>query len=273
MNVAVVTFPGSNCDQDCHRSVELAGGSARYVWHRERSLGDAEAVIVPGGFAHGDYLRPGAIARFSPIMDAIIAFANGGGLVAGICNGFQVLCEAGLLPGALLRNRSLRFQSHDCRLRVERADTPYTRGYNEGQVIRMPLSHADGNYYADSATLAELEADRRVVFRYCDARGDVTPEANPNGSLNHIAGIVNARGNVLGMMPHPDRAIEEVLGSVDGLPLFASLVGTVAGTRAAGKGRTTEIGRAEPATEPAPATPAADSGVTVRADAAAEVVR
>ena len=226
MNVAVVTFPGSNCDQDCYRSIELAGGSPRYVWHRERSLGDAEAVIVPGGFAHGDYLRPGAIARFSPIMDAIIGFARDGGLVVGICNGFQVLCEAGLLPGALLRNRSLRFQSHDCRLRVERTGTPCARRYREGQVIRMPLSHADGNYYSDPGTLAELEADGRVVFRYCDARGDVTPEANPNGSLNHIAGIVNRRGNVLGMMPHPDRAIEEVLGSVDGLPLFESLVGT-----------------------------------------------
>ena len=249
MNVAVVTFPGSNCDQDCHRSVELAGGSPRYVWHRERSLGDAEAVIVPGGFAHGDYLRPGAIARFSPIMDAIIGFARGGGLVVGICNGFQVLCEAGLLPGALLRNRSLRFQSHDCRMRVERTDTPCTRGYGKGQVIRMPLSHADGNYYADASTLAGLEADRRVVFRYCDAQGNVTPEANPNGSLNHIAGIVNAGGNVLGMMPHPDRAIEEVLGSVDGLPLFESLVATPAATRASGDGQPAEIEAARPAAE------------------------
>lgn len=228
MNVAVVTFPGSNCDQDCHRSVELAGGTPRRLWHRERSLGDAEAVIVPGGFAHGDYLRPGAIARFSPIMDAVVGFAREGGLVVGICNGFQVLCEAGLLPGALLRNRSLRFQSHDCRLRVERTDTPCTGGYREGQVIRMPLSHADGNYYADADTLAELEAEERVVFRYSDARGDVTPESNPNGSLNHIAGIVNRRRNVLGMMPHPDRAVEEVLGSVDGLPFFESLVRTEA---------------------------------------------
>ena len=226
MNVAVVTFPGSNCDQDCHRSVVLAGGSPRYVWHRERSLGGAEAVIVPGGFAHGDYLRPGAIARFSPIMDAVIAFAREGGLVAGICNGFQVLCEAGLLPGALLRNRSLRFQSHDCWLRVERGRTPFTGGYREDQVLRLPLSHADGSYYADPGTLAALEADGRVLFRYCDARGDVAHEANPNGSLNHIAGIVNDHGNVLGMMPHPDRAIDAVLGSVDGLPLFESLVGT-----------------------------------------------
>ena len=228
MNVAVITFPGSNCDQDCHRSVELAGGSPSYLWHRERSLGDAEAVIVPGGFAHGDYLRPGAIARFSPIMDAVIDFARGGGLVVGICNGFQVLCEAGLLPGALLRNESLRFQSHDCFMRVERADTPYTTEYRVGQVIGMPLSHADGNYYADPETLAMLEAEGRVVFRYSDAAGAVTPEANPNGSLDNIAGVANARGNVLGMMPHPDRAIEAVLGSVDGLPLFHSLVGALA---------------------------------------------
>ena len=235
MNVAVVTFPGSNCDQDCHRSVELADGTPRYLWHREHSLGDAEAVIVPGGFAHGDYLRPGAIARFSPIMDAVVGFAREGGLVVGICNGFQVLCEAGLLPGALLRNRSLRFQSHDCWQRVERTDTPYTGEYRDGQVIRMPLSHADGNYYADANTLAELEAEERVVFRYCDAQGNVTPESNPNGSLNHIAGIVNRRGNVLGMMPHPDRAIEAVLGSVDGLPFFESLVGTRATATAAAR--------------------------------------
>ncbi len=228
MNVAIITFPGSNCDQDCHRSVELAGGSPRYVWHRETSLGGAEAVIVPGGFAHGDYLRPGAIARFSPIMDAVADFARAGGLIVGICNGFQVLCEAGLLPGALLRNESLCFQSHHCRMRVERSDTAFTAGYREGQVLGIPLSHADGNYFADPDTLAALEAERRVVFRYCDARGDASPDANPNGSLNNIAGIVNARGNVLGMMPHPDRAIEAVLGSVDGLPLFESLIGALA---------------------------------------------
>ena len=234
MNVAVITFPGSNCDQDCHRSVELAGGTPRYLWHRVVSLGGADAVIVPGGFAHGDYLRPGAIARFSPIMDAVIDFARGGGLVVGICNGFQVLCEAGLLPGALLRNRSLRFQSHDCRMRVERADTAFTSEYRVGQVIGMPLSHADGNYYADADTLAMLEAEGRVVFRYCNAEGAVTPEANPNGSLNNIAGVVNARGNVIGMMPHPDRAIETVLGSVDGLPLFNSLVGAAARAEMAG---------------------------------------
>ena len=228
MNVAIITFPGSNCDQDCHRSVDVAGGSPSYVWHRETSLGGADAVIVPGGFAHGDYLRPGAIARFSPIMDSVIDFARGGGLVVGICNGFQVLCEAGLLPGALLRNESLRFQSHDCRMRVERADTVYTSEYREGQFIRMPLSHADGNYYADPETLAELEDGGRVVFRYCDVGGAVSDAANPNGSLNNIGGIVNERGNVLGMMPHPDRAFDPALGSVDGLPLFTSLVGALA---------------------------------------------
>ena len=228
MTVAIITFPGSNCDQDCHRSVELAEGSPRYVWHRERSLGGADAVIVPGGFAHGDYLRPGAIARFSPIMEAVTRFGNDGGLIVGICNGFQVLCEAGLLPGALLRNESLRFQSHHCRMRVERADTAFTAGYRDGQVLGIPLSHADGNYFADQETLAVLEEEGRVLFRYCDAHGTASPEANPNGSLNNIAGIMNERGNVLGMMPHPDRAIETVLGSMDGLPLFESLVGALA---------------------------------------------
>ncbi len=225
MKVAIVTFPGSNCDQDCFRSVERAGGTPRYLWHRERSLGDADAVVLPGGFAYGDYLRPGAIARLSPVMEAVLAFGREGGWIVGICNGFQILCEAGLLPGALLRNRSLRFQSHDCRLRVERCDTPFTAAYREHQVIRMPLSHADGNYYADPETLAALEAEERVVFRYCDALGRTTDEANPNGSLNNIAGIASSRGNVLGMMPHPDRAVEAILGSADGLPLFASLVG------------------------------------------------
>ena len=229
MRVTVLTFPGSNCDQDCFRSVELAGAEPRYVWHRERSLGNADAVVVPGGFAHGDYLRPGAIARFSPVMKAVADFAADGGLVAGICNGFQVLCEAGLLPGALLRNRSLRFQSHDCFLRVERDDTPFTTAYRAGQVIQMPLSHADGAYYADPETLAVLEAEGRVVFRYCDAHGDASVDANPNGSLNHVAGVVNAQGNVLGMMPHPDRAVEELLGSADGLPFFQSLANVAAG--------------------------------------------
>ncbi|MCY3809392.1 MAG: phosphoribosylformylglycinamidine synthase subunit PurQ [Gemmatimonadetes bacterium] len=227
MRIAVITFPGSNCDQDCHRSVEAAGATAVPVWHREISLGGTDAVIVPGGFAHGDYLRPGAIARFSPIMTPVVEFARAGRLVVGICNGFQILCEAGLLPGALLRNRSLRFQSHDCALRVERSDTPFTSRYREGQVIRMPLAHADGNYYADRGALEELESEGRVLFRYSDAEGESTEEANPNGSLNRIAGIVNEGGNVLGLMPHPDRAIDLALGSQDGLPLFESLVDSV----------------------------------------------
>lgn len=226
MNVAIVTFPGSNCDQDCFRSIELAGGQPTYVWHRETDLGAVDAVIVPGGFAHGDYLRPGAIARFSPIMDAVISFAGRGGLVMGICNGFQVLCEAGLLPGALLRNRSLKFQSHECHLRVERTDTPFTGDYRKDQVIRMPLSHADGSYHLDAAGLERLEGNGQVVFRYCTPEGAVTEAGNPNGSVASIAGIVNEGGNVLGMMPHPDRAVEPVTGSTDGLPLFTSLVGS-----------------------------------------------
>ncbi len=263
MNAVVVTFPGSNCDQDCLRSVEMAGGSARLLWHRETSLGDADVVIVPGGFAHGDYLRPGAIARFSPVMEAVVAFAREGGLVAGICNGFQILCEAGLLPGALLPNRSLRFQSHDCHLLVERTDTPFTSAYADmaPRVLRMPLSHADGAYYADPETLAEIEAAGQVVFRYCDASGSAGPEANPNGSLNQIAGIVNDRGNVLGMMPHPDRAVEAVLGSADGLPFFASLAKAQRAGRPNGRGAAVPGGLSE--------APRAPRGLDARADRSA----
>ncbi|MGI9626176.1 MAG: phosphoribosylformylglycinamidine synthase subunit PurQ [Longimicrobiales bacterium] len=224
MNVAILTFPGSNCDQDCFRSVELAGGHPRYVWHRETSLGDADAVVVPGGFAHGDYLRPGAIARFSPIMEAVSSFAKEGGTVIGICNGFQILCEAGLLPGALLRNRSLKFQSHECHLRIERTDTVFTGAYDREQVLRMPLSNADGNYHADPDVLARLESRGQVVFRYCTPSGNVSEEANPNGAVANIAGIVNEAGNVLGMMPHPDRAVEAITGSTDGLPMFTSMI-------------------------------------------------
>ena len=228
MKVAIVTFPGSNCDQDCFRAVELSGGEAVYVWHREADLAGADAVVLPGGFSYGDYLRPGAIARMSPIMDQVMDFARSGGPVLGICNGFQILCEAGLLPGALLRNESLKFQSQDCWLRVENAGTLFTSEYEEGQVLRMPLAHADGNYHADDETLAELEGEDRIVFRYVTPDGELTPEANPNGSAHHIAGIVNEAGNVMAMMPHPDRAMEEVLGSTDGLGVFASLVGSVA---------------------------------------------
>ena len=233
MSVVILTFPGSNCDQDCFRSIEVAGGQARYVWHRETALGNADAVVVPGGFAHGDYLRPGAIARFSPIMEAVVSFAREGGLVLGICNGFQVLCEAGLLPGALLRNRSLKFQSHDCHLVVERSDTPFTTAYSRGQVLQMPLSHADGNFYAPPDELDRLEQNGQIVFRYSDQHGVVSDESNPNGALRSIAGVVNRAGNVLGMMPHPDRAIESVTGSIDGLPLFTSMVADRVGLGAA----------------------------------------
>ncbi len=224
MRAAIVSFPGSNCDQDCYLSVEAAGGSPMYVWHRDTELGDVDAVVLPGGFAHGDYLRPGAIARFSPIMGAIVEFAKSGGLVLGICNGFQILCEAGLLPGGLLRNESLRFQSHDCHIRVETQDTPFTRDYAAGQVLSMPLSHADGNYHVDPETLASLHAENRVVFRYCDPQGVTGPKTNPNGSVDNIAGVLNGWGNVMGMMPHPDRATDPWLRSTDGLGLFRSLV-------------------------------------------------
>jgi phosphoribosylformylglycinamidine synthase len=229
MKAAVVTFPGSNCDYDCLKSVEQVGAEGVFVWHRETDLGDVDLVVLPGGFSYGDYLRPGAIARFSPIMDAVVDFARKGGPVAGICNGFQILCEVGLLPGALLRNESLKFQSHDCWLRVENPDTMFTRQYARAQVLRMPLAHADGNYHADMETLARLEGENQIVFRYVTRDGSLGEGSNPNGSAHNIAGIVNAEGNVLGMMPHPDRAMEEILGSTDGVGLFASMVDHLAG--------------------------------------------
>lgn len=224
MRIAIVTFPGSNCDYDCYKAAkDVLGAEAEFVWHRESGLGGADAVFLPGGFSYGDYLRAGAIARFSPIMDAVKRFAADGGPVLGICNGFQILCEAGLLPGALVRNRSLKFRSADVCLRVENATTPYTTRYREGQRLRIPIAHGDGGYVADAETLDRLERERRVVFRYVDAHGHPTDEANPNGSLNNIAGIVNEAGNVLGLMPHPERAVEALLGSTDGLPLLESL--------------------------------------------------
>lgn len=223
MKVAVLTFPGSNCDFDLYRAVELVGGEPRFVWHREHGLDWADLVMLPGGFSYGDYLRAGAIARLSPVMEDVVRYARKGGPVLGICNGFQILCEAGLLPGALTRNRSLRFQSEDVRIRVERDDTIFTEGYEEGQVLRVPIAHAEGNYVADAETLDRLEGEGRVVFRYVDRHGKDTEEANCNGSARNIAGIVNGDGNILGMMPHPERAMEDVLGSTDGRALFASL--------------------------------------------------
>ncbi len=232
MRAAVVTFPGSNCDHDLYKAVQQVGGEAEFLWHRRRGLDGVDVVMLSGGFSYGDYLRAGAIARFSPIMDDIIAFAEAGGPVMGICNGFQILCEAGLLPGALIRNESLRFQSENVFIRVERTDTVFTRDYDARQVLSIPSAHAEGNYRADTETLERLEGDGRVLFRYVDRRGEATDAGNPNGSVANIAGIVNERGNVMGMMPHPERAMEAVLGSTDGVGVFTSLVGALAGSPA-----------------------------------------
>jgi phosphoribosylformylglycinamidine synthase subunit PurQ / glutaminase len=226
---AVVVFPGSNCDHDAyHATKHVMGQDARFVWHKEASLGDVDVVIVPGGFSYGDYLRAGAVAQFSPVMKDVIRFANDGGLVAGICNGFQVLCEAGLLPGALARNESLRFGCRETHLKVENAATPFSNQMSEGQVLTVPVAHGEGNYYADERTLDELEAEGRVIFRYCDAAGNITARSNPNGSARNIAGIVNPEGNVLGMMPHPERCVEPLLaqtgGSSDGRLVFESIL-------------------------------------------------
>ncbi|MEM7415963.1 MAG: phosphoribosylformylglycinamidine synthase subunit PurQ [Gemmatimonadota bacterium] len=227
MKVAVITFPGSNCDYDLYKAAQQVGGDPTFVWHRERGLDGYDAVLLPGGFSYGDYLRAGAIARMSPIMEDVIDFAGRGGPVLGICNGFQILCEAGLLPGALIRNDSLKFESRDVILRVERNDTLFTSTYEAGQLLRVPIAHGEGNYEADASTLEQLEADGRIVFRYVDPAGDATEAANPNGSWHNIAGITNAEGNVLGMMPHPERAMEDLLGSTDGVGVFTSLVASL----------------------------------------------
>ena len=221
----VIVFPGSNCDHDAyHVAKHVFGQEARFIWHKEAHLGDVDVVIVPGGFSYGDYLRSGAIARFSPIMKDVVRFAEEGGLVIGICNGFQILCETGLLPGALMRNESLRFACKQTFLRVEQAETPFTNAMQAGQVIQVPIAHGEGNFYASDEVVNALEANGQVIFRYCGATGGSTPAANPNGSLHHIAGIVNERGNVLGMMPHPERCAEAVLGRADGALLFQSIL-------------------------------------------------
>ena len=227
MKVAVITFPGSNCDYDLYKAAQQVGGDASFIWHRERGIEGYDAVLLPGGFSYGDYLRAGAIARMSPIMEDVISFANAGGPVLGICNGFQILCESGLLPGALMHNNSLKFESKDVLLRVERADTMFTADYNAGQILRIPIAHGEGNYEADNETLEALEAEGRVVFRYVNAAGETSANANPNGSWHNIAGITNQAGNVLGMMPHPERAMEELLGSTDGVALFTSMVASL----------------------------------------------
>jgi phosphoribosylformylglycinamidine synthase len=226
---AVVVFPGSNCDHDTyHAATAVLGQQAECIWHKDTSLKGADVVVLPGGFAHGDYLRTGAIARFSPIMPAVIEFARKGGPVLGICNGFQVLLEAGLLPGAMLRNSDVRFHCEQVFMRVERIDTPFTSAAAKGQVVQMPTAHGEGNYYADPQTIRDLEASGRVVFRYCEPNGDVTPKANPNGAINNIAGICNEMRNVVGLMPHPERACEPALGSGDGLIVFHSVVRALA---------------------------------------------
>jgi phosphoribosylformylglycinamidine synthase len=225
VKAAVISFPGSNGDYDLYKAVQLVGGTPTFVWHRDQGgLKGYDAVLLPGGFSYGDYLRAGAIASLSPIMEEVVAFAKAGGPVVGICNGFQTLCEAHLLPGALIRNEGLRFASKHVRVRVERADTVFTTDYKKGQVLSIPIAHGEGNYEADKGTLERLEGEGRVVFRYVDASGTATDAANPNGSWHNIAGIVSEAGNVIGMMPHPENMVEPLHGRTDCRPLFESLL-------------------------------------------------
>ncbi len=231
MKFGVVVFPGSNCDHDTfHVVAEIAHQPVTLLWHETEDLEHCDAILVPGGFAYGDYLRTGAIAHFAPVMQAVKKFAARGGLVLGICNGFQILCESALLPGALMRNAGLKYICKQVYLRTETTDSPFTNALAAGQVLQIPIGHMEGNYFCDPATLATLEHDRRIAFRYATADGEITPEANPNGSIANIAGILNEGRNVLGMMPHPDRSSERLLGSSDGLGVFASMVAALAAT-------------------------------------------
>jgi phosphoribosylformylglycinamidine synthase len=228
MKFGIVVFPGTWSDGDCYYAVkDILGQEARYVWHKDQDISDIDCIIIPGGFSYGDYLRTGAIARFSPIMREIDKFAANGGLVIGICNGFQILCEAGLLPGVLIRNDHLQFRCEWVNLRIETKLTPFTSECDIGQVLQIPISHGEGNYYVDDETLDLLERDGRVVFRYCDYDGSVNASSNPNGSVKNIAGIVNEKRNVLGMMPHPERCCEYSLGGEDGKLLFESIISTI----------------------------------------------
>jgi phosphoribosylformylglycinamidine synthase len=229
MKFGVLVFPGSNCDHDTfHVIAEVARQPVTFLWHDSEDLAGVDAILVPGGFAYGDYLRTGAIARFSPVMQAVQRFAAAGGLVLGICNGFQILTEAGLLPGALMRNAGLRYICKQVHLRAETADSPFTAGLAKAEILQMPIGHMEGNYFCTPDDLRQLEAEDRIAFRYCTPLGEITPEANPNGSLGNIAGILNANRNVLGMMPHPDRSSEQLLGSADGWKIFASMVQALA---------------------------------------------
>ena len=229
MKFGIIVFPGSNCDHDAYHVISKhVGQPVDFIWHRDTELNSFDALIIPGGFSYGDYLRAGALARFSPVMESVKEFAATGRFVLGICNGFQILCEAGLLPGALIRNRDLHFICEHIFVRVETSDTPFTNEMKEECVLRIPIAHAEGNYVCDDATLAELERDDRIVFRYCDPEGNATEAANPNGSRENIAGICNSSRNVLGLMPHPERACEDLLGSSDGSDVFRSLAATLA---------------------------------------------
>jgi phosphoribosylformylglycinamidine synthase I len=229
LKFGIIVFPGSNCDHDAYHVISKhVGQPVDFVWHRHTELGSFDALIIPGGFSYGDYLRAGALARFSPVMESVKKFAATGRIVLGICNGFQILCEAGLLPGALIRNRDLHFICEHVFVRVETSDTPFTNEMKQKSVLRIPIAHAEGNYVCDDATLQELERDDRIVFRYCDPAGNVTEAANPNGSRDNIAGICNSSRNVLGLMPHPERACEDLLGSSDGRDIFRSLAATLA---------------------------------------------
>jgi len=225
----VIVFPGSNCDHDAYHVISKhVGQPVDFIWHRETDLRGYDAVIIPGGFSYGDYLRAGALARFSPVMNSVRDFAARGNLVLGICNGFQILCEAGLLPGALIRNRGLHFICDYVNVRVESVDTPFTNELKSGSVLSMPIAHAEGNFVCDDGTLDELRGENRIVFRYCDRNGQLTDDANPNGSRDNIAGICNRERNIMGLMPHPERACEDLLGSSDGRDVFRSLAGTLA---------------------------------------------
>jgi phosphoribosylformylglycinamidine synthase subunit PurQ / glutaminase len=229
MKFGVVVFPGSNCDHDAYHVISKhVGQPVDFIWHKETDLSSFDAILVPGGFSYGDYLRAGALARFSPVMNAVKAFAADGKYVFGICNGFQILCEAGLLPGALMRNAGLHFVSRHVNIRVENKNTPFTSEYDDGRVLSIPIAHAEGNYTCDDMTYNSLEENGQIVFRYCTEDGETTVESNPNGARSNIAGICNQDRNVMGMMPHPERACEDLLGSNDGRPMFSSLAATIA---------------------------------------------
>lgn len=225
IKIGIVVFPGSNCDHDCFYVFnDLLKQDVKFLWHKDTSIGDVDLIVLPGGFSYGDYLRCGAIAKFSPIMKSVIDFANNGGIVIGICNGFQILCEAGLLPGVLLKNKSLKFICDNVYLKVENNCTIFTSEYKAGEVIVIPIAHGDGQYFADPETISKIEENRQVVFRYCSKDGEINEKSNPNGAINNIAGIVNERGNIFGLMPHPERASDPILGNTDGVRVFESII-------------------------------------------------